>query len=102
MIAECGFSLEETGADTSSQNGMAERPNNTFGEMMRTMLKSAELGPEFWSFALIYAAYLKNRMYHIAIRKTPYKMMTGEKPNLSNIKIFGCKMCAKKNQQKEK
>ena len=58
MIAECGFALEETGAGASSQNGMAERPNRTFGHMMRYMLSSAELGAEFWSYTLIYAVYI--------------------------------------------
>ena len=27
MVAQCGYSLEETGSDASSQNGIAERPN---------------------------------------------------------------------------
>ena len=47
MVAECGYSLEETGADASSQNGIAERPNQTFGHMMRCMLDAANIGKEF-------------------------------------------------------
>ena len=47
MIVECDFALEETGPDASSQNGLTDRPNRTFGQMMRCMLHSAELGPEF-------------------------------------------------------
>ena len=96
MVAQCGYALEETGADASSQNGMTERPNRTFGNMMRCLLKSAELGPEFWSYALLHSVYLKNRLYHSAIKSTPYQKMTGVKPNLSNLRIFGCKLYARK------
>ena len=95
MIAECGFALEETRAGASSQNGMAERPNRTFGHMMRCMLSSAELGAEFWSYALIYAVYIKNRIYHSSIKCTPYEKMTGNKPDLSHLRIFGCRVFAK-------
>ena len=96
MVAECGFSLEETGADSSSQNGMAERPNRTYGEMMRCMLHSAELGPEFWSFALIYAVYIRNRLPHSSIKMSPYQALTGLKPDLSNLRIFGSRVFVKK------
>jgi dUTP pyrophosphatase len=96
MIAECGFTLEETGSDASSQNGMAERPNRTYGQMMRCMLHSAELGPEFWSFALIYAVYIRNRLYHTSLNKSPYEKMTGNKPDLSGLRIFGCRIFARR------
>ena len=50
MIVEEGFTLERTGSANSKQNGMAERPHRTFGNMMRCVLHSAGLGPEYWSF----------------------------------------------------
>lgn len=95
MIAECGFSLEETGPDASAQNGLAERPNRTFGQMMRCMLHSSELGPEFWSYALLHAVYIKNRLYHHSIKSTPYQQMTGNQPDLTELRIFGCRIFAK-------
>ena len=52
MVHEEGLTLEVTGADGSSQNGMAETPNRTFGQMMRCALYSSDHGPEFWSYAL--------------------------------------------------
>ncbi len=60
MVAMAGFTVEPTGSDGSAQNGIVERPNRTFGQMMRCLLHSAELGPEFWSFALNHAVYIKN------------------------------------------
>ena len=46
------------------QNGIAERPNRTFGKMVRSLLHGAGLGPEYWSFALLHAVYIKNRLRH--------------------------------------
>jgi hypothetical protein len=57
-VAQCGFSLELTGSDASAQNSLVENPNQTLGQMMHCMLHSAKLGPEYWSFALTYAAYI--------------------------------------------
>merc|ERR1711893_89946 len=76
MVNEQDFTLELTGAEAPNQNGLAERPNRTFGEMMRCMLHSSELGPGYWSYALIHATYILNRMPHTSINKTPYKAMT--------------------------
>jgi hypothetical protein len=64
MIAEAGFSLELTGSDASAQNLLAENPNRTFGQMMRCILYSEDLGPEYWSWALQHAMYIKNRIPH--------------------------------------
>jgi hypothetical protein len=48
MIGKEQFSLELTGSDASAQNGMIENPNRTFGQMMRCLLHSSELGSEYW------------------------------------------------------
>lgn len=43
-----GYNLEPTAAGAPSQNGLAERPNQTFGNMVRCLLYFAGLGPEYW------------------------------------------------------
>ena len=52
LAASFGYTVEPTGADNSAQNGVAERPNRTFGDMMRSILYNADLDTKFWSFAL--------------------------------------------------
>ena len=47
------------------------------------------MSPQFWSFALIQATYIKNRLPHTALGITPYEAFTGVKPNLSHLRIFG-------------
>ena len=96
MIDEEGFTLETTGADGSAQNGMAERPNQTFGHMMRCLLHASELGSQYWSYALIYAVYIKNRLPHAAINRTPYEAFTGIRPNVKHLRIFGSKVYTRK------
>ena len=94
--------LEPTGAGDPAQNGKAEAPNKTFGNMMRGMLYNAGLGSEYWSYALTHAAYVKNRLPHSShhMRRTPYEVYTGIKPNLSLLRVWGCKVFVKKPQLK--
>jgi len=96
MLQEEGYALELTGSDSSNQNGIAERPNRTLAEMMRCMLHSANLGPGYWSYALTHAVYILNRMPHSSINKSPYEAMTKMKPDLTYLRIFGSRACAKK------
>ena len=55
MIEKEGFVMELTGTDTSAQNAVAESPDKYLGNMMRCLLHAANLGPEYWSFALIHS-----------------------------------------------
>ena len=96
LIADHDYVLEPTGSDASAQNGIVERPNRTFGQMMRCLLHSAELGPEFWTYALQHAVYIKNRLPHASIKNTPFEQFTGTKPDLRNFKIFGSRVYAKR------
>jgi hypothetical protein len=94
-VRDAGFLVEPTASDASFQNGITERPNRTFGNMMRSLLHAAGLGPEYWSWALIHAAYLKNRLPHSAIPITPYEAYTGVRPNLKHVQVFGSPIIAR-------
>ena len=96
MLARNGYTLKVTGADNSRENGQAERPHRTLAQMMRCILHSAELGPEYWSFALTHATKLYNKLPHSSIKMSPFEAFTGSKPDVSNLKIFGSRVYAKK------
>ena len=96
MISECEFALEITGSDASAQNGLVENPNKIFGQMMRCMLHSSELGPEYWSYALQHAVYIRNRLPHFTIKTSPYEAFTSLQPDLSGLRIFGSRVYARK------
>mmetsp|Transcript_4433 Transcript_4433/g.6561 ORF Transcript_4433/g.6561 Transcript_4433/m.6561 type:complete len:721 (+) Transcript_4433:1450-3612(+) len=85
-----GFILEPTAPDAPFQNGLAERPNRTLGEIMKCLLYQSQLGPEYWSWALLHACYLKNRLPHRAIGKTPFEVWSSTKPSAKHWRIFGC------------
>ena len=95
MAFEEGFIPQVTAADASFQNGIAERPNRTFGDIMRSLQHGAQLGPEYWSWALLYAVYLKNRTPHQAIQTTPYQAYTGKRPDITALRIFGSPVVAR-------
>jgi len=63
--------------------------------MVRCLLHASNLGPEFWSYAILHAAYLKNRLPHSAINVTPYEAYTGKRPSARHLRIFGCAVIVK-------
>ena len=83
---------EHTAPYSPHQNGVSERRWRTTVEMARCMLKTAKLGTEFWVRALHTAFYISNRCLTVSLpkSKTPFEMFFGKKPDLSNLKVFGC------------
>ena len=91
VIVEEEFTLEMKGADVPAQNAYAEILN-----MMHCILHKADLGPEYWSFALIHSVYINNRLPHTFIKMTPYEAITGTKPDISNLRLFGYRVYIRK------
>ena len=89
---EVGYTLKNTGAFSSAQNGLAEKPNQDLARMMRCMLYGAGLGSEYWSYALRHAVYLKNRLPHTSLMYvTPFEKLNGYQPDLSKLRVFGAR-----------
>jgi hypothetical protein len=51
-LNEANYTLHTTGTLSSAQNGMAEKPNQDLGQIMRALLYSSDLGSQYWSYAL--------------------------------------------------
>ena len=96
MLKNEDFTLELTGTNSLKQNSHAERPRRDLAQMMRCMLHAAELGPEFWPYALVHAVYIKNQIPHSSINTTPFQASTGKRANLSRLRIFGSRVYARK------
>ena len=63
----------------------AERLNRTLIEMTRSMKQ------KFWAETLSTAAYLRNRSPTKAVKgMTPFEAFHGKKPNVKNLRAFGC------------
>jgi len=101
-----GIEMHFTIRDTPALNGVAERMNRTLLERTRALLFESGVPKSFWGYALLTAVYLINRSPTSALKenKTPYEKLKGTKPDLSNLKIFGCVAYAKlvKNSKLEK
>jgi hypothetical protein len=97
------YTLKTTGAHSSAQNGLAEKPNQDLARMMRAMLYGAGLGSEFWSYALRHAVYLKNRLPHSSLtHMSPFEAINGLQPDLSNLRIFGSHAHFMKGERRQK
>jgi hypothetical protein len=95
-LTEFGYKVEPTGADSLSQNGQAEKWNDTFAVTTRALLYGTSLAPKYWSAALLHAVYLHNRRVHSRTGVTPFEGWWGVKPNLKYLKLFGARVCVKR------
>ena len=74
-----------------AQNGVAERMNRTIMELTRSMLSHARMPNEFWAEAVNTSVYVRNRSPTAALNDiTPYECVFKKKPDLSNLRVFGC------------
>ncbi|GFO23132.1 transposon ty2-lr2 Gag-Pol polyprotein [Plakobranchus ocellatus] len=71
------------------QNGKAERVWRTLFEMARCLLTDSGLPKFLWSYAVLAAAYIRNRCIHTKIDCTPFQAVTGKKPNINKMQPFG-------------
>jgi hypothetical protein len=77
---------------TPQQNGVAERKNRTLIESVRTMLDEYKTSDHFWAEAINTTCHAVNWLYlHRLLKKTPYVLLTDNKPNLSYFRVFGSK-----------
>lgn len=91
FLQEHGIEHQTTIPYSPQQNGVAERANRTIMEAGRCMLQDAGLDRRFWAEALNTAIFIKNKSPSKAVRgTTPEEKWSGNKVNLSNLKLFGC------------
>jgi hypothetical protein len=97
FVRESGITFEKSSPDSPQQNGVAERHNYTFGNMIRALLADADFSDWFWPLAAQVASYIKNRVPHKALPpgKSPYELWTGVRPDLSRLRPFGAHCIAR-------
>ncbi|KAK9020217.1 hypothetical protein V6N11_054707 [Hibiscus sabdariffa] len=91
LLKECGIVSQLTPPGTPQWNGVSERRNRTLLDMVRSMMSHTDLPTSFWGYALEIAAFTLNRVPSKSVQKTPHEMWTGRRPNMSFMKIWGCK-----------
>jgi transposase InsO family protein len=92
FLDEEGINHEFLTPYTPQQNGVAKRKNRTLIEMARTMLDEYKTLDRFWVEAINTACHTTNRLYlHKLLKKTFYKLLTGNKLNIFYFRVFGSK-----------
>lgn len=82
---------EKSAPYAQDQDGVAERSIRTIIKRARTMLIYAGLSAKLWPEALSAACYITNRLPTKALHgKTPYKAWYKRKPDISNLRVYGC------------
>ena len=89
--------LESVGCDYSTSapripqhNGEVERFHRTLLNLARVLIADSGLEKAIWVEAISFAAFVLNRIRVIkSIGKTPYEIITGDKPYLGRILRFG-------------
>ena len=91
FLSEEGIRHQYSAAYTPQQNGVAERKNRTLMDMARSMLAEFKTPLSFWAEAISTACHSSNRLYfRKGLNKTPYEILTGNKPNISYFRVFSC------------
>nr|KAJ0195739.1 hypothetical protein LSAT_V11C700362240 [Lactuca sativa] len=87
---------------TPQQNGVAERKNRTLKEMVNSMLSYSGLSEGFWGEAMLTACYILNRTPNKRSKNTPYELWCKKVPNLSYLKVWGCRAVVRLTEPKRK
>ncbi|GJZ35330.1 zinc finger, CCHC-type containing protein [Tanacetum coccineum] len=87
---------------TPQQNGVAERKNRALKEMVNSMLSYSGLSEGFWGEATLTACYLLNRVPNKRNKTTPYELWYKKRPNLSFLRVWGCRAVVRLPDSKRK
>lgn len=95
LMEDSGIRHETSVPDNPSSNGRAERVSRTLVERVRCMLFDSGLNQGFWAELVATVAHLMNLTPKIVLgKKTPWEIWYGEKPDISRLRVFGCKAFA--------
>jgi hypothetical protein len=94
FVAFCksvGIRRELTVPHNPQQNGVAERKNRSIEEMVKALLNDQGLSMFLWEEETMTTIYVQNRIpHHILKDMTPEEAFSSKKPNVENLRIFGC------------
>ena len=92
-LQDRGITIQVTAPYAHQQNGKAERYIQTLEDDMQTLLADSGLPFSFWGWAIRTAQYLRNWLPTSVLPAgiTPYECYRGMKPDLSHLRVWGCR-----------
>jgi len=92
FCSKSGIKYDFSALRTPQHNGVVERKNQSLKELARTLLNEIWLPKYFWADAVSTTSYVLIRLLiRPILKKTPYELFKGRMPNISPLKVFGCK-----------
>jgi hypothetical protein len=103
-IERLGLLKQTTCPDTPHQNGVSERFNRSLFEAVRALIASQKCHKALWGDAALYVTIILNKLPSSSStsKETPFEMIFKRKPDLSNARVFGCSVYAKKTGKQTK
>ena len=95
MRKTLAFTTQYSAAYEPAQNPEAERNNGVLQNLARSAMLAASSGTStgdtFWSWAMIHAAHVRERIGQKRLGgRTTFQMLYGYPPDISNMKVWGC------------
>ena len=87
-----GIIHKTTAGYAPQSNGVAKRKNQTLQEMVNSMLSYANLSDGFWEEAMLTTCHILNEFHQEPIKETLYQLWFKKKPNISYLKVSGCRL----------
>jgi hypothetical protein len=94
LFTNAGYHVKLTAPDSSHQNGPGEWPHRTIADGICMMLAGAALAPKFWPYAFHHFLRIYNCTPHGSNSVSPYEICSQKKPDLSSLRVFGCRVFA--------
>ncbi|CAJ2661961.1 unnamed protein product [Trifolium pratense] len=85
-----GIVHQKSCVESPQQNGRVERKHQHLLNIARALLYQSNLPKQFWSFAVLHATYIINKITTPMLEnKSPYEMLHQSLPDLNDLKVFG-------------
>jgi transposase InsO family protein len=86
-----GIIHETTCIETPQQNGIAERKHQHILNVGRALLFHSNLSKKFWELGIKHDVHIINMLpTPLLNQKSPFEKLTGLKPVLHDLRVFGC------------
>ena len=90
VCAALNIRIETSSPHTPEENGVAEAMNKKMTSTAAALMFNGKMPAPFWEYAENLAAILLSYILLPKQTKSGYKMMTGRRPTMSQIRTFGC------------
>jgi len=91
FYASLGILHQKSCVETPQQNARVERKHQHILNVGKALLFQSKLPSSYWSYAILHAVFLINRITNPIIQnQSPFQVLYNKLPDISSFKVFGC------------